>query len=125
MTATTSGMPNPFNPSYYTYVHIPSFSRYYFVDDVKYVLGHWEFYLSIDVLATYKPTIGTTTAYVERSASTSNGDIIDNLYPAKTDVQITSATISTSWANVAPSGGCYVIGVINYQNGNHISKEKK
>ena len=120
MTATTSGMPNPFNPSYYTYVHIPSFSRYYFVDDVKYVLGHWEFYLSIDVLATYKPTIGTTTAYVERSASTSNGDIIDNLYPAKTDVQITSATISTSWANVAPSGGCYVIGVINYQNGNHI-----
>ena len=52
MTATTSGMPTPFNPSYYTYVHIPSFSRYYFVDDVKYVLGHWEFYLSIDVLAT-------------------------------------------------------------------------
>lgn len=120
LTPTTSGMPNPFTPAYFNYVYIPSFGRYYFIDDVQYVLGHWEFYLTVDTLASFKSAIGNSSMYVERSSNTFNGNIIDNMYPAKTDVQISSATIATSWANVAPSGGCYVLGVINYQSSNHI-----
>lgn len=116
----TSGMPVPFDPSYFTYAYIPKFGRYYFISDARWVSGLWELYLSVDVLASFKTAIGATAAYIERSASESNGDIIDNLYPAKTNVNITTETIATSWANVAPSGGCYVLGVINYQNSHHV-----
>ena len=115
-----AALPVPFVPSGFNYANIPSFGRYYFVTDWTWKKGLWECALSVDVLASFRTAIGNTSAYVERSAYASNGNIIDNLYPAKTDVQITSATIATSWANVAPSGGCYVLGLINYQPANHI-----
>lgn len=116
----TSGMPLPFDPSYFTYAYIPKFGRYYFITDVRWVSGLWELYLAVDVLASFKTAIGATAAYIERCSYESNGNIIDNLYPAKTDVQITNATISTSWNNVAPSGGCYILGVVNNQSSGHI-----
>ena len=116
----TSGMPLPFDPSYFTYAYIPKFGRYYFITDVRWVSGLWELYLAVDVLASFKTAIGGTAAYIERCSYESNGNIIDNLYPAKTDVQITNATISTSWNNVAPSGGCYILGVVNNQSSGHI-----
>ena len=94
-----------FNPSS---AGMSPFSRFYFIDDWVFVNGLWECYLNTDVLASYHDAIGETTCYVERAASRYDGSIIDNLYPAKTDIQITTATIATSWANVAPSGGCYV-----------------
>ena len=116
----TTGMPSPFTPNYFNYAYIPTFQRYYFLTDWQFVNGLWYCYLSVDVMATYKTAISNQTVYVERSASAYNGNIIDNLYPAKSDKEIVSATIATSWANVAPSGGCYVLGVINYQPANHI-----
>jgi len=116
----TTGMPSPFTPGYYTYAYIPKFNRYYFVTDWEWVNGLWNCYLSEDVLASFKTTIGTTTAYIERSASSFNGSIVDTLYPAKTDVEISNMTIASSWFNVAPSGGCYVMGVVNYQSSNHV-----
>lgn len=114
------GMPVPFDPSYYTYAHIPKFSRYYFITDARYVGGLWELYLAVDVLASFKNAIGNMSAYVERSSAAYNGQIIDNLYPAKTDVQISRASVTTSWSGVAPSGGCYILGVINNQSSGHI-----
>ena len=116
----TNRVPNPFTPSYWNYVYIVEFARYYFIDDWKYINGLWECSCSVDVLASFKTAIGTQSAYIERSASASNGDLIDKLYPTKTNVQITSATIATSWANVAPSGGCYIIGMVDNQTTNHI-----
>ena len=115
-----SALPTPFVPSGFNYVHIPSFGRYYYVTDWNWINGIWECYLTVDVLASFKTSIGNMSAYVERSSYTYNTSIIDKLYPAKTDIQVTSATIATSWANVAPSGGCYVLGLINYQPANHI-----
>lgn len=120
MTASTTGMPNPFTPAYFNYAYIQKFSRYYFITDVQYVLGHWEFYLTVDVLASFKTAIGNTSAYIERSSNSSNGTITDMLYPATTDVSISSPTVSHSWRGVAPSGGAYILGVINNQNSNHI-----
>ena len=116
----STGMPVPFVANYYTYAFITEFSRFYFVTDWRYLNGVWECSLTVDVLATYKTSIGNSSVYVERSASAYNGDIIDKMYPAKTNTEIVSATIATSWANVAPSGGCYVLGVINYQSSNHV-----
>lgn len=120
MTANTTGMPNPFTPAYFNYAYIQKFSRYYFITDVQYVLGHWEFYLTVDVLASFKTAIGSISAYIERSSNTSDGTITDMLYPANTDVSISSPTVSHNWRGVAPSGGAYILGVINNQNSNHI-----
>ena len=116
----SSGMPHPFNPSYFNYCFINQFFRYYFVSDWKWLNGIWECSLSPDVLASFKTAIGNESMYIERASSEYNGYIIDKMYPAKTDVQITSATIATSWSNVAPSGGCYIVGIIDYQTTNHI-----
>lgn len=116
----STGMPRPFNPSYFNYCFINQFFRYYFVSDWKWLNGIWECSLSLDVLASFKTAIGNETMYIERAAAEFNGNIIDKMYPAKTDVQITSATIATSWSNVAPSGGCYIVGIIDYQTTNHI-----
>lgn len=110
----------PQQPTVYNYAYIPLFLRYYFITDWQYINGAWVCYCSVDVLASHKLEIGTTSCYIERSASSYNGDIIDSLYPAKTDVEIVSATIANSWSGVAPSGGCYIVGIINYQSSNHI-----
>lgn len=110
----------PQQPTIYNYAYIPVFMRYYFITDWQYINGAWVCYCSVDVLASHKLEIGTTSCYIERSASAYNGDIIDSLYPAKTDVEIVSATIANSWSGVAPSGGCYIVGIINYQSSNHI-----
>lgn len=116
----SSGMPVPFVPSYFTYAYVQNFNRYYFISDWQYLNGVWICYLSVDVLASFKDAIGSESCYIERASSAYNGDIIDKLYPAKTDVEIVSATIATSWSNVAPSGGCYIVGCINYQTSNHV-----
>ena len=76
------------NPLNYNYMYIPSFNRYYFIEDWVYIPGMWEAHLVLDVLASHKTEIGATSAYIERSASAYNGDIIDGLYPATTDYDI-------------------------------------
>ena len=116
----TNSQGQPQQPTVYNYAYIPAFMRYYFIRDWQYINGAWICYCSVDVLASHKLEIGTTSCYIERSASAFNGDIIDSLYPAKTDVEIVSATIANSWSGVAPSGGCYIVGIINYQSSNPI-----
>lgn len=102
----------------FNYCYIAKFARYYFVEDWIYSKGIWEGHLTIDVLASHKTEIGATSAYVERSASTYNGTIIDKLYPANTDYDIQYASLAYAYLNVAPSGGTYVVGIINSQANN-------
>lgn len=111
--------PTTFSPNLYNYAWIPQFSRYYFVSDWRYVLGVWECSMTVDVLASYKGSIANETCYIERSASYYNGELIDTLYPAKTDVQITAIPV-TSPFYLLPSGGCYILGIVNYQSGNRV-----
>lgn len=71
------------NPLKYVYCYIPDFSRYYFIKDWSWILGRWECALEVDVLASFKTAIGNTTAYVLRSASQYDADVIDTKYPTK------------------------------------------
>ena len=107
-------------PCVMTYAYIPSFYRYYFVKDWVWNDGLWTVYLEVDVLATYRPHIGESSAYIERSASASNGNIVDKLYPAKNDFTITETRLSSCpWIGWDIEDGCYVLGVIscgNYTN---------
>lgn len=109
-----------FSPSSYNYVQIPYWQRYYFINDWKYKNGVWECYCSVDPLASFKYQIGDTQAYILRSSSTYDGSIIDTFYPAKTNISITRVNVASSWYAVAPSGGSYILGALNYQTGNKV-----
>lgn len=58
--------------------------RWYYVTDVKHLNNEQcEVTLSVDVLATYRPEIFNTEAYVLRSSVRRNVDIADSFYPTK------------------------------------------
>ena len=100
------------NISSLTYAYIPQFSRYYFVRDWTWNDGLWTVALDEDVLATWKPHIGETSAYVERSASDYNSWVMDKLYPTTSEPVVVDTFVSADWLNVIPTSGCYVVGVI-------------
>lgn len=113
MTANTTGMPNPFTPAYFNYAYIQKFSRYYFISDVQYVLGHWEFHLTVDPLASFKSAIGNLSCYVERSASMYDSNITDGYYPAKSDC---SVSVTDFGQLINRNIGCYVVGITDCTN---------
>ena len=109
-----------FSPVAYNYVQIAYWQRFYYITDWQYINGSWEATLSVDVLASFKTEIGTTSAYVVRAAGASDGSIIDTNYPAKTNYDIRKINVATSWYGVAPSEGSYILGCINYNNGGKV-----
>ena len=117
------------NPMQYNYCYIADFERYYFVRSWSWVLGRWECSLEVDVLASFRNAIGNTTAYVLRSASAWDGNIIDTKYPVKAEdakqpYQIKTYTtdlITSPWNtniyNANVQEGCFVISVVNNDAG--------
>lgn len=101
------------NVTAYNYAYIPSFSRYYFVQDVIWEKGIWRIVLSEDVLATYKTVIGDTTAYILRCATFQDPTIIDGLYPTVVGVENASNVGSWDWVNPDLDKGTYVVGLVN------------
>ena len=97
------------DPSQYNYAYIPAFGRYYFIEDWFFNERLWTAHLNVDVLATYKTQIGSSSLYVLRAAGDKNGDIIDTLYPAKTGCSFASDTKSNPWNYT----GCFVVGIVN------------
>lgn len=79
----TDGGGNITNPMKFVYCYIPDFDRYYFVRSWSWILGRWECDLEVDVLASFKTEIGNTSAYVLRSFSQCDPDIVDTKYPVK------------------------------------------
>ena len=100
-------------PIVYNYAQIPKFSRYYFIDNWEYTGGCWECSLSIDVMGSWKASIGTMECYIDRSQSFYDSNVIDSLYPAKTNYSVLATGVSTPWAGKTVSGGCFILGVIN------------
>lgn len=98
-----------FSPSLFNYCKIGYWQRYYFINDWQYVLGVWQAVLSVDVLASFKGSIGNTSAYVLRSASAYDGSIADVLYPAKSGVSFNKEFFSMALSQT----GMYIVGVIS------------
>lgn len=92
----------------FNYAYIPSFHRYYFITDWVYDNGLMVAYLSVDVLASYKTYIGNAQLYVLRSASEFDGEIIDTMYPTKTDCSYDYVTKNNPWQS-----SCFVVGVVS------------
>lgn len=111
-----------FNPAYIVglnktlnYAYIQAFgNRYYFVDEWTYSDGYWTASLRLDVLASWKSYIGATSAYVLRSASVYDDDIIDTLYATKAGSGHTGQQIDTE----PYTGNTLVLGIIGQGGSN-------
>lgn len=66
--------------------------------------------LKVDVLATYKSTIGSQTLYVLRAASSYDGTIKDEFYPPTGDIVYSTQAASNPGYDY--SSGCYVLNVM-------------
>lgn len=79
----TDGLGHIQNPMKFVYCYIDDFDRYYFIRSWSWILGRWECALEVDVLASFKTEIGSSSLYVLRSASAYDPDIVDTKYPVK------------------------------------------
>ena len=101
------------NATDFNYAYVADFNRYYFIDDISYNLGLWDFYMSVDPLASFKTEIGAHTTYVLRSSSVYDGYLPDNMYPVRV-----GSTYAVEQNNLNPfataySDGWFVAGIIN------------
>ena len=116
-------------PYVYNYAYIPAFGRYYFIKNWAWRLGLWEVEMSVDVLATYKNTIGNQTEYVIRTDSdvigVYNPWICDTLYPATSYFTKEQTLFPNYPFSAVYSGGIamgtYIIGIISGENANSSS----
>lgn len=100
----------------YNYVYIPDFSRYYFVNDIVYDGARIFYYCAVDVLASYKNTIGASSAYVLRAAAENNEYIIDQYYPTTTRLRQYRETINAApWYEYGQGRGRWIVGVVNLE----------
>lgn len=94
----------------FNYAYIPSFNRYYFIDDIVSVNNNmWELLMSVDVLMTYKTAIKALPAFIDRSESNYDRFVIDNNLPMKQG-EVIETTFVTNELFVKDSGnGTYVL----------------
>lgn len=109
----------------YNYAYIPSWGRYYFIGDIAVLEGGiYQLQMDVDALATYRTDILNSSQYVLRSASSSDGSIIDNLYPLKAtnsrvrqyatgDPVIDSTTPVPTYFDGLVASGCYVLTIVS------------
>lgn len=84
------------------YSYLKAWGNYYFVDGVAYDIDGAQYInCTIDVLATWKDEILSTTAYVKYSSSNFNKRIIDQRIPRLTDVAIRHNTYDTIFDETA------------------------
>ena len=63
------------NPSKYNYCHIPSFHRYYFINDMINLTNNiWEIHMHVDTLSSFKRQIRANKAIVEKSEQTASSN---------------------------------------------------
>lgn len=71
-----SPMNNSFNLKF-NYAYVAKFARYYWITDWTYEGGLWHAAMKVDVLATYRPQILATSAFVAYDDTVTNNDIPD------------------------------------------------
>lgn len=99
------------NAHEFNYAYIPTFKRFYFINEWTYERGEWMAQCSIDVLATWKLTIGASNQYIVRSAKA--GEVIDDLiFPTVEDTYREyncNNVISDTGTAADPTAGLYFV----------------
>ena len=70
------------NPVGYNYCYVPSFERYFFINDWSSSQGFWYASCTCDVLGSWRTEIGSGSHYVLRAASDYDEYISDGVYTA-------------------------------------------
>ena len=108
-----------FHPSAYNYAYINDYQRYYWIDEWTYDDRQWTASMSVDVLASYKQTIGYSSKYIVRADVTDQtSPLIDTKYPALT-APYTGMTTISGWGNAWVtdlSSGSIIVSVIGESN---------
>ena len=103
----------------FNYAYIPDFNRYYFVRDIVMESNViCSITLEVDALASWKSQIGSASEYVLRSASSYDGDIIDNLYPTKGNTDLMIGSFSPGSSKFDTGNITYIVGLINNNSTN-------
>ena len=105
------------SPIGYNYAYISDFGRYYFINDITYDKGIWVMTLNVDVLATYKTTIGSSSTYVLRAANAQDEYLIDNAFPM-TGAQTCQKVSIEAQGTVTFNTGYYFVTVTGDQQAN-------
>ena len=99
------------SPCAYNYAWIPDFSRFYWIKNWTYSERQWVAALSVDVLASWKSQIGSSSKYILRSASDYDPEVLDTVYPATGDLREYSAASAIAFPSNPLTGGSYILNV--------------
>lgn len=99
----------------WNYCRIQEFGRYYYVTDWMWQEGLWIAELQVDVLASFRDRIGQQSMYVLRSASQSDGNIVDGTYPTTAGAATYSASsVTNPFAGLySANDGTYIVGIVS------------
>lgn len=103
---------NGWNPSSYNYAQIPEWGRYYYINEWTFDKGRWFASMVSDPMTSFRGAILSREEYVIRSESEYDGDIIDQLYPAKSEFRVVSSQFKP-FPYSSLSSGTFVLGVAN------------
>lgn len=104
------------NPSAFNYCYIADYGRYYWIREWTFSSHLWIASCDVDVLATWKTYIGSTSMYVYRSSTTYDGKILDTKYRTTSDITISKVDITPVGKRF--SDGYFVVGVYGDNSNN-------
>lgn len=104
-------------PNEYNYAYIPAYQRYYYINEWVNNQPLWIAHLSVDALATWKSNIGSTSLYVLRSSASSDGNIIDTMYPTKANTTRSKTDIVKLHNSIPGQTGSIVCGIVSKSDG--------
>lgn len=108
------------SPTAYNGMFCEAWDRYYWIDNWTYTDRQWVASCSVDVLASYKETIGLSSKLILRAASDQNYHVLDSKYPAITPPTIIKhAIVLEGWAPQSPTAydtGTFVVGLVGQGN---------
>lgn len=93
------------------YCYVPTLHRYYNIDGVRWASGLWEISCMVDVLASWRDEIGAQSLYVLRSSAENDGNIVDSMYPATTDVTAVIDSADNPFFAYALDDGIFSVGI--------------
>ena len=108
-------------PYGFTYAYIPDFNRYYFVTGWAWNPPFWEGSMTVDVLASHRSQIGTSSHYVLRTDSTTdyNPMITDTMSPASNEIDLEQFSLPSPFTSQI-NNGIYVVGLISGDSTNSV-----
>ena len=95
----------------YNYAYVQEFGRYYFINDWVSEDGFWYVKMNVDVMATFKSAIGSSTQYILRAAGAQDEYILDTMYPSTGKVSHSQVQINSALMDYLPDG-VFVINVM-------------